>query len=293
MSSRLQRFRHHAMATHFEVIVADVDPVRAAQAAEEVFREIDVLEAELSRFRPGSDICQIRSLRAGESLVIGLATFDCLALAQDVSAATGGAFDVTIGPLFRLWRDDDGRPLVPSSEAIEAALRRTGSRLYELDEDSLTLTVHADHLECDLGGIGKGYALDQAARLLDDWGIEAALLNAGDSTVLARRPPSDAAAWTIAAGDSPTGPVRLVDAALSGSGFDVKGAHIIDPRTGRPVEPTPGNEFAWARAPGAALADALSTAFTIMRRDEIEALCGAEPEIGWLTLDTAPGRGDR
>jgi thiamine biosynthesis lipoprotein len=146
-----------------------------------------------------------------------------------------------------------------------------GSQLFDLDETNLTVTLKADHMVFDLGAVGKGYALDQAASILDQWGVGNALLNAGDSTLLALGQPPGEDAWgvTLAYGAQA---MTLKNRALSGSGFMVKGAHIMNPRTLRPVAIQVQRSY--ALAPSAALSDALSTAFMVMEPTEVEALCG-------------------
>ena len=115
------RFRHEAMATLFEVTIAqpDIDKNYAGSAADAVFAEIDRLEGELSRYQATSDIWRISQLRAGESATVGLAAWDCLSLSKAVHAETGGAFDITIGPLMNLWRNEDGSPRQPDEEEIQ------------------------------------------------------------------------------------------------------------------------------------------------------------------------------
>ncbi len=273
MSLELHRFSRDAMATTFEVIIAgspEVDFLYASQAAEAIFTEIQRLEDELSRFRHGSYISQLNQLSAGESLSVSLAAWDCLSLAKTVFEESAGAFDITIGPLMQLWRTEDGTLREPEPERIELARRSIGSRLFELDESDLRVTVLADHMVFDLGAIGKGYALDQAAAILEDWGIPNALLNAGDSTLLALGSPTVEDPWSITLADGARS-MTLRDRALSGSGFMVKGAHIMNPRTLRPVPIQ--DQRSYALAPSAALSDALSTAFMIMPPAEARALC--------------------
>lgn len=274
-------FEEHAMATSFQLIIAqeDVDAAYAAQAAEAVFAEIRRLEDELSRFRSMSDVSRLSRLQAGQSLHVTLAVWDCLSLAKAVNQETGGAFDITIGPLMHLWRDEHGNLHPPGEEALSRARRAIGSHLFELDEDGLRVTVHADHMVFDLGGLGKGYALDQAAVLLSEWSIHHAFLNAGDSTLLALAPPAEAEGWEVTLAEGAHA-LTLRDSALSGSGFMVKGAHIMDPRT---LQPLPvRQQRGYALAPAAALSDALSTAFMILSEDEIQALCARNPGVSWL-----------
>lgn len=276
-------FAHEAMATSFEVIIAqeDIDAAYASQAAEAVFAEIDRLEDELSRFRSTSDIGRLNSLKAGETLPVSLAVWDCLHLAKSVFEETQGAFDITIGPLMHLWRSSDGSLIEPDAEKLALARQSIGSQLFDLDEDGCKVTVHADRMLFDLGAVGKGYALDQAVQVLHDWSITRAFLNAGDSTLLALDGPQNEDAWGITLAEG-SREMRLKDQALSGSGFMVKGAHIMNPRTLTPV-PIQGKR-SYALAPTAALSDALSTAFMIMTPVEITALCERNPGIEWIEV---------
>ncbi len=272
-------FHFDAMATRFTLVVSaeDADATYASQAVNAVRIEVERLEEELSRFKPGSEIWRLSQLKTGQSARLGLATWDCLSLAKSLHAETGGAFDITVGPLMRLWRQGDGSPRQPAAEEIAEARHITGSHLFDLDESDLSVTVRAHPLVFDLGGIGKGYALDQAVHLLDDWGIRNALLNAGDSTVLALGAPPGAQAWPVSAGGRE---IVLRDRALSGSGFAEQGWHIMDPRSLQPV--TKRHDRRYALAPTAALADALSTAFMIMSGEEVTALCARYPEVETL-----------
>lgn len=276
-------FAHEAMATSFEVIIGqdDIDATYAAQASEAVFAEIDRLEEELSRFRQTSDIARLNRLRAGESLAVSLAVWDCLNLAKTVHAETAGAFDITIGPLMHLWRSPDGHLIQPEEDKLALARQSIGSELFELEEDGFRVHVKADHMVFDLGAVGKGYALDQAVQLLEDWSITRAFLNAGDSTLLALDSPSGEDAWAITLADGAQ-EKRFKNQALSGSGFMVKGAHIMNPRTLLPV-PIQGKR-SYALAPTAALSDALSTAFMIMTPEEISALCAKYPGVEWMEV---------
>jgi thiamine biosynthesis lipoprotein len=170
-----------------------------------------------------------------------------------------------------LWRTEDGSLREPDPERLALARASIGSQLFDLDETNLTVTLKADHMVFDLGAVGKGYALDQAASILDQWGVGNALLNAGDSTLLALGQPPGEDAWGVTLADGAQA-MTLKNRALSGSGFMVKGAHIMNPRTLRPVAIRVQRSY--ALAPSAALSDALSTAFMVMEPTEVEALCG-------------------
>lgn len=278
------RFRHEAMATLFELTIAqpDMDKAYAASAADAVFAEIDRLEEELSRFRATSDIWRISQLRTGESATVGLAAWDCLSLSKAVHAETGGAFDITIGPLMNLWRNEDGSPRQPDEEDLAWARDHVGSQLFDLDPGGLRVIVKADNIVFDLGAVGKGYALDQCVGILDDWSVSNALLNAGDSSILGIGAPPGDPGWIVTLGGDQEKVVRLRDRAISSSGFAVKGAHIMDPRSFRPVSIRETRTH--ASAPTAAMSDALSTAFMIMDQAEIDALCRKHPEVEAIVL---------
>jgi thiamine biosynthesis lipoprotein len=274
----------HAMATTFEILISqdDIDAEYAAQAAQAAFEEIHRLEDELSRFRASSDIHQIGQLEAGESLRVGMAAWDCLSLAKAVHEETAGAFDITVGPLMELFVTREGEPRTVNPAVIEQARQIIGSHRFELDEEQLMVTVRASGMIIDLGALGKGYALDQAADVLAMHGVHNAVLNAGDSTVLALGTPPGKEAWNITLSGG-THPLQLTNRAVSGSGFAVKGAHIMNPRLFMPVPVK--NRRAYALAPTAALSDALSTAFMVMEREEIEALCTRLTGVEHLDLE--------
>ena len=278
------RFTSYAMATTFDVIInhADADATYAAQAAQAVFQEIARLEDELSRFRASSDIYRLGQLKAGESILIGMAAWDCLSLAKAMHQETNGAFDITIGPLMNLFVTSEGEPRQVSKDVLDQARQIIGSQRFDLEEETMRVSVHATGMIFDLGALGKGYALDQAADVLQDWKITNFVLNAGDSTILAIGSPSGKDAWSITLGGVETR-TALLNRAISGSGFAVKGAHIMNPRLFTPVPLR--NRRTYALAPTAALSDALSTAFMVMEKDEIDALCARYEGVEALEME--------
>ena len=146
------------MATYFEIYAVHPDAQYAAQAAQAAFDLVDRLERDLSRFLPNSDITRINHLAAQETTAVTPSTLECLLIAQHMWALTGGAFDVSIG---------------------------TGIDSLELDADRFVVRATRDGVRVDLGGIGKGYAVDLVAELLDEWGLAIALVHGGFSSVLA------------------------------------------------------------------------------------------------------------
>ncbi len=273
------RFSHRSMATIYEIFIVHEDANYAQQAAHEAFCELDRLEQELSRFIENSDIARINKLPANLSLQLGPAAFECLQQSAHMHKETNGAFDITIGPLLKCWLNRDKSPRLPSEEELEQARQHSGFHLLQLNENARTITVKLSPVHVDLGGIGKGYAIDKLVELLRDWEIKTALIHGGTSSVFALGAPAGLKGWPVTL-SSPNNKqilarLHLRNQALSGSGLQ-KGQHIIDPRTARPVE---GNLAAWACSPYAAATDALSTAFMILRPDEVEAYCMQNQDV--------------
>ncbi|MBN2312707.1 MAG: FAD:protein FMN transferase [Sedimentisphaerales bacterium] len=275
----MRRFSHEAMATIFELMIIHEDERYARQAATAAFDEVDRLERELSRFIENSDIARINNLPVNRSLLLGLDAFECLKVSVQMYHETKGAFDITIGSLLKCWRDEEGNPRTPSEKELNFARLHTGGHLIRLDEREHTIQLAASPVLVDLGGIGKGYAVDRVADLLREWSIETALISGGYSSVLALDAPPGTKGWPLTLSD-PIDRTRILArphlraGALGGSGVK-KGGHIISPRTGRPIE---GKRAAWSAAPDAGTADALSTAFMVMDTDEIHRYCSLHPD---------------
>jgi thiamine biosynthesis lipoprotein len=281
----VRRFSHEAMATVFEVHAVHPDERYAAQAAHAAFALIDRLEGELSRFRANSDITRVNRLGRGESTQVSASTFECLLIARHMFELTGGAFDVSIG---------------------------TGLPALDLDPEGCVVAAAEGGVQVDLGGIGKGYAVDCAAELLEEWGIDAALVHGGFSSVLALEPPPGGDGWPLTLSD-PAVPSRVLarlsarQRSLGASGLR-KGAHILDPRTGAPAA---GRLAAWVALPrpeppaadsgtdnprmaASAVTDALTTAFMLLTIEEIESLCEQSPGLeAWILPEPQAGQGEQ
>jgi FAD:protein FMN transferase len=251
-------FNHHAMATQFQVRVANEDRQYAAQAAQAAFAVTDQLESRMSRFKAGSDVSQAAQLAPGDRLRLSEPVFACLELAQRMEFVTRGAFSIT-----------------------PAALKTQPTRpLWALVPKEFSVRCDSGRLEFDLGAIGKGFALDRMAEVLREWDCPAFLLVAGGSSILAGDGPAGTDGWSCGLGDDDS-PQRywLKDASLSGSGTAVKGQHIFDPRTGQTGV---RRNRAWALTTTASESDALSTACMILTEPEITDVLAGNP--GWLVF---------
>jgi thiamine biosynthesis lipoprotein len=256
--SEIHVFNHRAMATQFQVRIADEEKTYAAQTAQAAFAVTDDLESRLSRFRANSEIARIAQLGVGEKLRLTGPVFACLKIAKKMEHATRGAFSVTA-----------------------AALKTQPTRpLWSLLPDEFSIRCDSGRLEFDLGAIGKGFALDRMAEVLREWSCPAFLLVAGGSSILAGNAPAETAGWSCGLGDD-NSPQRfwLKNSSLSGSGLAVKGKHILDPRTGASAAL---RNRVWALTDTAAESDALSTAGMILGESEISAVAGKDES--WLVF---------
>ena len=272
-------FSHQAMATLYQLFIAHPDGEYSRQAARRAFQCLDVLEQDLSRFIENSDVSRISHAVVGERLILGEATMECLQMAVIAYLETKGTFDITLG---------------------------SGMESIRIDPDSMAVEVLAPGLYLDLGGIGKGYAVDQMAKELRDWDIRRFLIHGGQSSVLAANPPNNQTGWGLRLGMPGARNVELLrleaaNLVVSGSGLE-KGDHIVDPHSRIPVKEKSA-VWVWAQADpegycfanplhgpqtiplNAAMVDALSTAFMVMPLVEIAAFCQEHPTIQALVVE--------
>jgi thiamine biosynthesis lipoprotein len=230
------------------VRVCGGDEAVRREAAAAALDEVDRLDRLMSHYRPGSLLSRVNREAASGPVAVPPELLDLLDVSLRWSRESDGAFDVTVGPLMKAWGffQDEGR--VPAEDELDRALEVVGHRHVLLDRDALTVRFARRGVELDLGGIGKGYALDRAVAVLRERGVGSALVNLGGSSVYGLGAPPGAAGWEIGIQDplEPSRialPVALRDRALSVSGgygrsFEQDGvtyAHVLDPRTGRPV----------------------------------------------------------
>jgi thiamine biosynthesis lipoprotein len=297
-ATALLRFGRRAMATQFDVILPWGTP-RADSAATEALDLIDRLESQLTVYRPTSEVSRLNRLAALAPMPVESHLFDLLSLAAQLSRETGGAFDITAGPLIKAWGFFQRAGKAPSDAELDSAISVVGMQHLALDDDRRSMRFDRKGVEINLGSIGKGYALDRAADLLGDhWRITSALLDGGTSSILAiGSPPEDPRGWEVGL-KHPWDPrrlarLRLRDRALATSGArhqhfnynDRKLGHVLDPRSGRPAE---GIALAAALAPTAAEADALATAFFVLGVDKTRRYCEDHTQYGALLLPDEP-----
>ncbi len=274
----VERESRLALGTIVEITVAAGGGEQVRQAVEKAFAEFERIDGMLSTYREQSEISRLN--RTGE-LAMGAEAFDLVRQALQISALSGGAFDITVGPLVDLWGFDEGGA-VPREQDLGNALRLVGYEKVTLDPVSRTVRLALPGMKIDLGAIGKGHAVDRAAEILKEAGIENAIIDAGgDIRLLGHRPGKDF--WRIGI-RHPRDPGRLLvsldlaDRAVVTSGdyerFFIEGNtryhHLLDPATGLPAG---GCQSVTVIADGTTEADAYATAAFVM---------GAEAGIDFL-----------
>ena len=263
------------MGTWFRIVLYAPDSARAGEAARAVFSRIKGLEWRLSDYLPESELNRLSaSAGSGRSVSLGADLHAVLTRSQEISALTGGAFDVTVGPLTRLWRWARRRGQLPPTDEVAEAMKAVDYAKLRLEDGSAVLLQAGMRL--DLGGIAKGYAAGEALRVLAQHGIVHALVDAGGDIAAAEAPP-DSIGWSVLLPGG--GKMQLAGEAVASSGpasryIDqgaVRHSHILDPRTGRAMT---DNRTVVVSASTGMDADALASAFSVM--EPAAALCLAK-----------------
>jgi thiamine biosynthesis lipoprotein len=271
---RLFQASHAAMGTTFSIYLYAASAEKADEEFTAAFDEIDGLDQELSNYRMSSEVSRINAQAGREAVTMDPEMFAFLQRSLQFSRLSGGAFDVTVGPLMRAWGFFRGQGRYPSTGELAQAHASVGWQYVELDRTDHTVRFLRPGLEIDFGGIGKGYAVDRVADLLRQDGITAALIDAGSSTIYALGAPPGTDGWKVqvprpAKRSEAISTIRLRDESLSTSGsyekfFILNGhtyCHIMDPRTGEPVQ---GVLQTTVIAADGTTSDALSTAMFVM-----------------------------
>jgi thiamine biosynthesis lipoprotein len=266
------------MGTMFNVIVYHASAAAAERAVDEAIAEVVRLDGVLSHYKPQSELARLNREGRRGFVAVEPALYEVVGQSLDVSRRSGGRFDVTIAPLLRLWRDAFEAGRQPSAEEIADAGRCVGYQHIETKPPNL-IRFRSECLELDLGGIGKGFAVDRALEVLHSAGIRDAVVNAGGSTIGAIGAPPGSDGWPIDLGTQVSGhrALRLRDGAISTSQQHLRrlpfgsGAfgEIIDPRRGAPAS---HDIVVSVVTPNATRADALSTTLLLMPVQDGKAL---------------------
>ena len=270
--AQLARFEYAEMhmGVRTRIVLYAPEAATALRAARSAFARIALLDSLMSDYRADSEIALL-SARAGDTPVnISAETFYVISLAQQLARLSRGAFDITAGPLVRLWRGARRSRTVPAPHERERALGRSGWWHLRLDSAARTAQLLRPGMQLDLGGIAKGYAADQALAELRKNGVERALVEMGGDLVASGAPPGQRG-WRVEVADAPREQrtLWLAHAAVSTSGdteqfVEIGGtrySHVVDPASGMALS---SRVAATVIAPDGITADALSTLLTVL-----------------------------
>lgn len=237
-----------AMGTTFSIVAYDEDRQRLESAVDEAFEEVRRLDSLLSNYKKDSEWSRVNREAGAGPVRVSAELFHLLEACQAYSRASQGAFDITVGPLLKVWGFYKGSGRLPHRAEIREALARTGYQSLILDPERQSVRFGKPGMDLDPGGIGKGYAVDRMVEVLKSAGIGSALISAGGSSIYGLGSPGGSG-WKVQIRD-PQAPSRTIEEmvlkneSMSTSGsyekfFFAGGkrySHIFDPGTGYPAE---------------------------------------------------------
>ncbi len=281
------------MGVDARLVVYAPDKKTAEDACAAAFERIAALDSCMSDYRQNSELMQLCAKPANKPITISKELLKVLQVSEQLSKQSKGKFDITVGPLVRLWRAARKSGKMPSREEIEKARKVVGWRLVKLDSNHSTATLKVPGMRLDLGAIGKGFADDEAQAVLKAHGIRSALVEMGGDIVVSDPPPGTDG-WVVRVPNAGLNhkaiDMHLSNCAVSTSGdaeqFVVIGgkrfSHVVDPATGYAL--TNGVE-ATVIAKAGLISDPLSTALTMLsKRDQQKMLKSHPGTKAWVRL---------
>ncbi len=237
------------MGSAYSVVVYGEDRTRMEEAVDAAFEEVHRLDQMLSNYKPESELSEVNRKAGEQAVPVTREMYDLLAACVEYSRASEGAFDITVGPLMKVWGFYKGTGRLPHRAEVRGALERVGYRNIVLDGANRTVRFSKPGVELDPGGIGKGYAVDRMVEVLKQYGIQTAFVSASGSSIYGLGAPPGEKGWKVQIRDpkdekKTVADVYLKDESMSTSGnyekfFRAEGrvySHIMDPRTGWPAQ---------------------------------------------------------
>ena len=266
----LTRFTYteYHMGVDARLVVYAKDENAAVDACTAAFARIAQLDSMMSDYREDSELMKLCNQAGGPPVRVSPELFLVLRRAREISERSNGEFDVTVGPLVQLWRKARKTGVLPAPDEIAKARKLTGWGMIHLDPRDHTVRLERKGMRLDLGGIAKGYADDEAQRVLKQHGITRALVEMGGDIVVSGAPPGKKG-WDIAVPNAGGADMTFANQAISTSGdteqFVIIGgtrySHVVDPRTGMALT---SRVQATVVARDGLTADPLSTAMTLL-----------------------------
>ncbi len=283
----------YIMGTSVEVRAYNGDEGTRAVAISEAFSAIAEVDRLMSNYRDDSELAGVNANAAAAPVTVSGPLFSVLSAAQQVSDRSGGAFDITVGPVVKLWGFHDKKPHVPTAAEIGAVKPLVNYRNLLLDNAAHTIRFARPGVEIDLGGIAKGFAVELAANVLERHGL-AGFIDAGGNQYMLGLPPGKSS-WTVGVRDPdrPDGLIGEIDSpggsVSTSAGYATflvgpdgkRYGHIMDPRT---LHPTDACLSVTTISPDGTLADAVSTAAFVMGPERGLALINSFPGMSGLIV---------
>jgi FAD:protein FMN transferase len=289
------------MWTKFEIVAYGTNRARLAEAAGAAFDEIDRLDRQMSNYSETSELSYINRNAARGDVIVEKELFDFLKLCVDYSQTTGGAFDITVGPLMKAWGFFDNKGRVPGASDLKSVTARVGYKHVLFNERTRAIGFDREGVELDLGGVAKGYAVDRAAEILRASGVTSAFVTSGSSSICAIGTPPGQSSWRVDVNDpldrsQKLEAVEIRDQSVSTSGchdktFETAGktyCHIMDPRIGRPIE---GLLSATVITQSGVEAEVLSKALMVMGIDKARDFLRTRPKVRAILYYNQPEGG--
>lgn len=266
------------MDTTLQILIREKNDEKAKEHVAAALKRVKKIEAETSRFKKESEVSKINRNAGSMPVKVSKDTFDIIKQSIQYSEITGGAFDITVAPISKLWGFYSKKYRIPSPQEIEEARKLVGYRNIILDEQNQAVILPQKGQEIDLGAMAKGYATREMCKVLEQRGVRNALVNFG-GTVGAIGKRSKEKEWLIGIKNPRgslndfVGEMTLKDSFVSTSGdyerFFEKGGkrycHIFDPRTGYQPSHTIATTVV---GPDGAIADILSTTIFVQGAKE-------------------------
>ena len=270
----------YAMGTMFDIVAYHSPRDAAERAIDLAMAEIVRLDNVMSHFKSESDLSRLNREGRDGFVAVDASLYDVVRQSIEFAQQSNGRFDVTIAPLLRVWRQAREEGRTPSDAEVNAARRCVGADKVETREPN-RIRYREQCVEIDLGGIGKGYAVERAIAILKREGIDHALVNAGGSSIAAIGAPPGRSGWPVHLGADRAGqPLLLRDESLSTSQQDR--GHIIDPTIAGPAR---DERAVSVIARSATIADALSTTLLMCSMDDARRLLARFPDASaiWMS----------
>jgi thiamine biosynthesis lipoprotein len=282
------------MGSDFELMVVQPDKAKADELLHLGVLEIKRIENLLSEFLPHSETSRINNMRWDDPVSVDSEFFELMERSQDISRLTRGCFDITVGPLKKLYNFSNDEFILPSEQQISETLKSVGYKFIHLERNNHRVFFNKNELRISFSAIGKGYASDCVKKLWRKEGVHSGVINAsGDLNAFGVKP--DGKQWNVGVAD-PDNPAKMLfyvsvnNASVATSGDyeqffmykNIRYSHNIDPYSGLPVT---GIKSVSVFSPSAELSDALATAVYVMGKDRGISFVNELPQTHCIIID--------